>query len=969
MSLTRPISDSGISRNSVRFSVTSAQHNPFMSKRWSPGFFSQLFFKGSWGVEITPSGLIINGRLHRWEAFAKCHVESVFFWGHLLIQSDIGQISLRGMSRSLANEIASSTAALRTLLPAIEMLRTAMDSDRYVPNKAVREALAIAGDAAHWWRLAQAPKISVDLESLRLDLELINQVAIGNYSQIEARNSRFISNEIAAHDSFFNSVETSVLTSEQRVATIVMEDRNLVIAAAGSGKTSVLVAKAGYLVKKGYASPSEILVLSFNGSVAGEIESRIEKRLVQTKMIESSPTVSTFHAFGLAAINETGPALRLAALAQSSDLRSREIQKIFFDLIQSDPEFQADAIKFLVLHAISGVAEEAEELAAQFGKEWRDLIQQPIGSVQLADPGSFLYKTLSGDIVRSKQELQITNWLTLMGIEFVYEKPFPPVAGHPWTQDYRPDFYYPKLNLWHEHFGINIFGEAPSHWGVNRQGMSYEQQAASKREVLAASGVSWFETSSGDFETGNWEKKLKKSLEDAGAEPKLISWDRFIELASSSGFKQADALDLLGVAISHFKSNHLTIDQLRVKAQKSTDSARSVGFVRLFERVFSRYQDTLAQRSEIDFDDMLRIAAQRLHALPPQGRYKAILIDEFQDMSNARAELVKALLHQNQDAVLFAVGDDWQSIYRFTGSDITVMTEFQKLFGYTRQVALATTFRCNQGLANLSSEFIRKNPRQIDKSVVAISKQENAVVRVVFHAGNADPALSRQLEAIAAWARRRGTPADVGLLGRYNFLEPANFTALAQMFKDDLNLSFSSVHRSKGLGFDFVIVLGMSCKVGSDFPSTRQDDPVLSLFMPVADALPFAEERRLFYVAMTRARRACILLTPKFGASPFVTEILESKFPESVQALEISKEEESEVPDPLTSAMQQVCPTCQRGRLLPRVSVHGPFMVCERKVGGFSNCPNIQGHTPPGQSPVTYKRCLAQDGVISHPFM
>jgi DNA helicase-4 len=198
--------------------------------------------------------------------------------------------------------------------------------------------------------------------------------------------------------------------------------------------------------------------------------------------------------------------------------------------------------------------------------------------------------------------------------------------------------------------------------------------------------------------------------------------------------------------------------------------------------------------------------------------------------------------------------------------------------------------------------------------------------------------------------RRRNKPADVCLLARYNFLEPANFTALAHMFKDDLNLSFSSVHRSKGLGFEFVIVLGMSCKVGSDFPSTRQDDPVLSLFMPIADALPFAEERRLFYVAMTRARRACVLLTPKFGASPFVTEILESKFPESVRTLEISKDEESEVPDPLGTAMQQVCPTCQRGRLLPRVSVHGPFMVCERKDRGFSNCANIQGHIPPGRN-------------------
>ncbi len=292
-------------------------------------------------------------------------------------------------------------------------------------------------------------------------------------------------------------------------------------------------------------------------------------------------------------------------------------------------------------------------------------------------------------------------------------------------------------------------------------------------------------------------------------------------------------------------------------------------------------------------------------------------------------------------SALFAVGDDWQSIYRFAGSDIAVMTQFQKLFGFTRQVTLATTFRCNQGLANLSSEFIRKNPSQINKSVVAASDLKNAVVRVIFHAGKSDSALFRQLEEMAAWAQRRGVPADVCLLGRYNFQEPSNFTALADRFKRDLNLSFSTVHRSKGLGFDFVIVLGMSCTPGSDFPSTRQDDPLLSLFMPIADALPYAEERRLFYVAITRARRACVLLVPKFGASPFVTELLESQFQESVRAMEISQEDESDVPDPLTAAMQQVCPECRRGRLLPRTGMNGPFMVCERKARGFSECRNI----------------------------
>ena len=905
-------------------------------------------------MEIGPEGLKIDGRLFAWRSIKGCKVQSAFLWAHLRLETEAGDFTARGISRRLATEISACAKALGAMLPAIVALRVAMACDRYVSNKMVRDALACSERPIANWHLDQARLIAHELEPLRQDLNLLNQVTTGDYSAIEARNDVFVAQEMERHDEYFRSVETSVLTSEQRLATVVVEDRNLVIAAAGSGKTSVLVAKVGYLVNKGYALPEEILVLSFNKGVADEIRKRLRERLVEPGVISAPPEVSTFHAFGMAMINETGPTLRLASLALSSELRSRELQKIFFDLIETDPQFQEDALRFLALHSLSGTTKEASDLAAGFGKEWRQLIALPIGTVELPDPGNSLYTTLSGETVRSKQELQIANWLTLMGIEFVYEKPFPPVSAHPWTRNYRPDFYYPALDLWHEHFGSNIFGDAPAHWGVNSEGMTYEQQAASKRSLLTEAKARWFETTSGDFESGDWEEKLRTSLELAGATPKLISWERFKELAASAGFKQVEVLDLLGASIAHFKSNHLSIEDLRSKAQASSEAERSQGFVRLFEKVFARYEASLSHDRQIDFDDMLRISARRLLAQPIHGRYKAILIDEFQDMSNARAELVKAVLHQNPEATLFAVGDDWQSIYRFAGSDITVMTQFQGLFGFTRQMTLATTFRCNQGLADLSSEFIRKNPSQISKSVVAVSDLKNAVVRVIFHAGRADPALLRQLEEMAGWARRRGEPADVCLLGRYNFQEPENFTALADRFKTDLNLSFSTIHRSKGLGFDFVILLGMSCKPGSDFPSTRQDDPLLSLFMPIADSLPFAEERRLFYVAMTRAKRACVLLVPKYGASPFVTEILETQFKESVRSLEISQDEECEVPDPLTASMQQVCPKCRRGRLLPRTGINGAFMVCERKERGFSECKNIDGHVPPGLSTTSH---------------
>jgi DNA helicase-4 len=920
-----------------------------MSKLRKPGLISRLFFKSQWSLRVRPEGIQLVDRLVTWETIKQAEVAPKLFWGHLTITDGSKVVELRGMNRRLAVSISLTANALRSLLPASKLLTTALNSDRYVSNRIVRRILTVAGESLKKWHLKDVPLLEVDLNSLSPSLEELGALALGDFSNIEKRNDLFISKEAQLFDSYFSQVEEKVLTHEQRIASIIMEDRNLVIAAAGSGKTSVLVAKIGYLIEKGYASPDEILVLSFNSSVAKEIEGRINKRLIQSNLISSMPRINTFHAFGLNAIKESGPPLRLAALALSADLRSREINKIFVDLIEQDSEFQADAIRFMAMYSATGVEDEAPQLAAELGLTWKDLISKPIGSIVINDPGRNLYTTLSGDYVRSKQELQIANWLTLMGVDFKYEKTFPAIEEFPWTRDYRPDFYYPSLDLWHEHFGINIFGKAPPHWTVSKDGLTYEQQAIGKRQALKAAEARWFETTSGDFETGKWEEKLHKSLVAHGAKPALIEWSKFTELSAEKNIGNSELLGLLGTAIAHYKSNNLSMEDLFGKAKKTKDHQRNESFIRLFKKIYGRYQELLAEREEIDFDDMLRIASQRIHAAPPIGRYKAILIDEFQDMSNARAELVTSLLHQNPEASLFAVGDDWQSIYRFAGSDIRVMTQFQDIYGFTKQATLATTFRCNQGIANLSSEFVSKNPSQIKKSVTSISDQKKSVLRIVFHSGSIEPVLVTQLEGMASWAQSRGRTAEVCLLARYNFLEPENFTALAEKYKEHINLSFSSIHRAKGMGYDFVIVIGMTSKVGSDFPSTRQDDPVLSLFMPSPDALEFSEERRLLYVAMTRTKQACVLLTPKFYGSPFVSEILKTRHQESILSLELDQDVVVEIPEPLTAAMQQVCPQCQRGRLLPRISKYGPFMVCERKDRGQTDCKNIQGHVLPGR--------------------
>jgi DNA helicase-4 len=535
--------------------------------------------------------------------------------------------------------------------------------------------------------------------------------------------------------------------------------------------------------------------------------------------------------------------------------------------------------------------------------------------------------------------MRIANWLSLHGIEFKYEHPFDEWKDEEWLGGYRPDFYYPRINCWHEHFGLNKFGKAPEAWAISGK-KSYEQIALDKANLLKEANTNWFQTTSAQFDDWTWSQSLKYSLTSFGEEPKFIGWEKYQELAKDTPYNEDSIIQLLGVAIKHFKGNRLSVEEIEQKVSIIKHNERFRAFFEIFKPVLCEYEKRLQERDEIDFEDMLLNACDLLESGAYKHPFKVVLVDEFQDMSNARAHMIKAMIDQSDDVILFGVGDDWQSIYRFAGADISVMTKFADNFGYTKTTYLSDTFRCNQGIADIATQFILKNPAQIPKTVNATSKSRVNSVRVIFHSGNSDSAIYAQLESLNKWAISKNTVIDVCLLGRYNFSEPSNFTALAQQFKDRINLFFSTIHSSKGLGFDAVIVLGMTDKPGVNFPSAKQDDPVLSIFMPQGDQLEFAEERRLFYVAMTRAKKMVSLITPKYEGSSFVRELLKTALSnESVSSAigtqEISNDEKYDVPQPLNAANQKICPKCRKGRLLPRISKFGPWMVCEHTNKGF----------------------------------
>ena len=257
------------------------------------------------------------------------------------------------------------------------------------------------------------------------------------------------------------------------------------------------------------------------------------------------------------------------------------------------------------------------------------------------------------------------------------------------------------------------------------------------------------------------------------------------------------------------------------------------------------------------------------------------------------------MLDSSPGAQLFAVGDDWQAIYRFGGSDIAVMREFGDQFGDFERIDLETTFRCSDRIAAVATDFVLRNPAQIRKTVRSTRKADRPAVHVGLPGEEGLSLLKEALDRIAEDAARHDGISEVLLLGRYRHLQPQNLGSLAKQYAS-LRFSYMTVHRAKGLEADYAVVLGL-CAGKHGFPVEIADDPLLDLVLAAPEALPNAEERRLLYVALTRARRKVFLLAEGGPPSAFVTELIDGKYDVTV----FGRLPEGDVP----------CPICKEGRL------------------------------------------------------
>jgi len=715
-------------------------------------------------------------------------------------------------------------------------------------------------------------------------LSLLSDKNLRQY--INQVNDRFITVEKERWQQFFDVVESNPLTEQQRDAIITDEVNNLIIAGAGTGKTSTLMGKVGYLLEKGIAKPDEILLLSFTSKAAGELAERIKEKF------DTDLTVSTFHKLGLHILGSEGSKPSISKLAQDANELHKFIETVIREMM-SDREYSRKLIQFFTEYLVP--------FKDQFA---------------MSDMGEYIaylknndIRTLQGDRVKSYEEVQIANFLILNGIPFEYERKYEHDVSTTDYSQYKPDFYLTRDNIYIEHFALDAKGMPPDFMGTDGQ-QRYLDGVKWKRETHSNYGTKLIETYSRDASDGVLQEKLQSLLEAEGVQFTPMTDEEFFKQDNSSTLITR-LTALLARFLVLFKSQNTTVETLRQKTGKGYDGKRLNAFLDIFSKVSKRYEDHLHEEGDIDFNDMINKACELVRNKKYQSPYKYILIDEFQDISWVQYQLVKALIEQRDDVKTVCVGDDWQSIYRFTGADVSIMTGFADYFGNTATSKLEDTFRFSQSLVEFSTKFIMKNRAQIKKNLVSWVKDFPDSVKVILTDSiNSRKELACILHEIAGEVIRY---ASVFILGRYKHDEPDELSELKEQHID-LKISYHTAHSSKGLQADYVILTNVGAgRYG--FPSEVSDDPILDLVMVRPDTYPNAEERRLFYVAVTRAKKRVYILADYENKSPFVTEITRKEYGITVVQ-----------PDGIQSPV--ACPKCKTGILVERQGEYGRFIGC-----------------------------------------
>jgi len=661
------------------------------------------------------------------------------------------------------------------------------------------------------------------------------------------------------------------LDFEQAAAVAATVGDIQVVARAGSGKTRTLVTRAIFLQKHCRVSPRELLLLAFNRKAVDQMKNRLARALG-----EDLPHVMTFHALAHALVH---PEERLVFDDASADQfgLSCEVQEVIDEHVRSQE--YGNRIRDLML--------------AHFRDDWECIVDgrfQLTMDEFLAHRRALPRESLKGDYVKSFGEKVIANALFEHGVEYWYERNFR------WNSvNYRPDFTIPigpKGGVVIEYFGLK--GDA-----------DYDKMSQVKREFWAErDDWTFLEFSPRDLAQNGVDAfvdTLLRELQKAGVSYQRRSEEEIWELV------RRRALDGFTAAMRTFvgrcRKLNLSPDDLEsMIAGHTACSTTEALFLDVGVSVYRGYLERLAAGKKEDFDGLMwrsvlrvregqtRFARDKGREQGDVARMKFVMIDEFQDFSAMFFELVDAIRSANPNVQFFCVGDDWQAINAFAGSDLSFFVDFSEYFRDTSQCYIRNNYRSPVSVVELGNALMdgrgaEAKPERRDSGWVRLCKLDEfrpSAPEQARHKGDEiTPAVLRLVRSfldrgldVVMLSRRHGLPWYVNYekatSGAPNALERFREHIRSYLPKEDRGrVTCSTAHGYKGLEQSSVVVLDA---VKRSYPLVHPNWVFLRVFGDNIDRIE-DEERRLFYVAATRAKNSLALVTETLTKSPYLGDI------------------------------------------------------------------------------------------------
>ena len=728
-------------------------------------------------------------------------------------------------------------------------------------------------------------------------------------------NEQFIDRKLVEYKDYFDHIFTDVgeninLDEEQRKIILRDDDYCLINAGAGSGKSTTMAAKVKYLVDKLNIKPQEIIMLTFTKKSSEDLDEKVND------LLDLGIPVSTFHSLGMKFIKKFYPyPIQVVGEDEQKNIICEYIKNLFKDkyklkeLIELFKQYQNNS------YIAKGFVENFDKFNT-FEEYFADYKRRKYISENSKKGGIHQYLinrlgsrnslyTIRGEKAKSIGEVRIANFLYVNNIEYSYEKLYEEKVNE--DASYQPDFTieYQGKKIYIEYFGLSeCYNEKNK---LNRKEIAKYNRTRKIKERFQQSSKSDFINLDYNMPDGNFILTLEKELIKRGVKLERRSdkdiFDRLLDNNLNAEFFKFT--DLIINFIDIFKN--MLVDNEDYMFDKRISEIKKEKFkyycysknrqkevkcrvraIKYLKDIYHFYQDYLIENHMIDYSDMINISYQ--HVIKevknkyPELNYKYIIVDEYQDITFQRFLFIKRLT-EYFNAKLISVGDDWQSIYAFAGSRLELFNRFKELFENSKDdMYLSTTYRYGQELADITSNFVLQNEEQSRKTIKSIKNLKHSIEICEYKAyGEYD-----EINKIVHKLYKENPDYEILILARtndcLNKLEKSEFFARGindvLICKDLPNAKIEALtmHRSKGLTSDQVIVFGLRNRL---FPSKgRASHWIFDYFKldTITEEIPFAEERRLFYVALTRTRNKVYLVVPdnRLDQSEFIGEIEKS---------------------------------------------------------------------------------------------